>query len=433
MTEPPRQRDFLRLAIPNLLANLTVPLAGMVDLALLGHLHDIAPLAGVALSGIIFDYAYWTLAFLRMGTTGLTAKALGAGDWEASAAVFFRSFGLAMLLGLAMVLAQSWIAAFGFQMLKGAPAVEATGAQYFFARIWGAPATLGGYVIVGWLMGRHHPRSCLLFAGLLNGLNILFDWFFIFELGWGARGAGLATMIAEWGAFLLGLGLVWYHWRGHPRFQWSFFTHRASLGIFLRLQGHIMLRTFCLITTFSLFTNLSAGFGTVVLTGNTILLRLLGAAAIFIDGYAFALESLAGKYAGEGNEPGVRRSLVMGLAWNSATVAGIIALFLLWGRQIIGLLTSHGDVVGWAVGGLPFLCLTLFFSGFAYILDGLFIGLARGRLLSGSMLFSTVVAFLPFAWAAFELKLPALLWWGLIVFMLARTLTLARQAWRPLL
>ena len=187
----------MTLAVPNVLTNLTLPLAGLVDLAILGHLEDVTPLAGVALGTLIFDFAYWGFAFLRMSTTGLAAHALGAGDAEASAGVFFRSFGLAMLCGLLLITLRGPLALVGFYLLQGEPAVEQAGAAYFYARIWGAPATLGGYVIVGWLLGRQKARAALVYSIVLNGSNIVLDWLLVYKLGWGAAGAGYATMIAE--------------------------------------------------------------------------------------------------------------------------------------------------------------------------------------------------------------------------------------------
>ncbi len=425
-----RQRAFWTLAAPNVLANLSIPLASLIDAALLGRLDRIEPLAGVALAGLIFDYAYWGFGFLRMGVTGLTARAYGAGDVAASAGVFYRSLLLAMVFGSLMAASSGLIGDLGFWLLQGGPEVEAEGRAYFEARIWGAPAALGGYVTIGWLLGRQRAKAALWITLVLNGVNIALDWLFIFKLGWGSRGAGLATMIAECSAFALGLWLVRLHWRGHPRFRLTFWRDRAAFGALLRLQADLMLRTFCLITAFSLFTNLSAMFGAVTLAANAVLLRLLNAAAFFIDGYAFALESLAGHSAGAGDESGVRRALRTALEWNVVTAAVFILGFVTAGRSLIGVIIANPAAVDAAVARLPYVCVALALSGFAYIYDGLFIGLTRGKLLRQSMLAALILGFLPFAAAAWRLKQPDWLWWGMISFMAWRAVTLAWRAHR---
>ena len=424
----PSQRVFLKLAIPNILTNLSVPLASLIDLALLGHLEDITPLAGVALAGLIFDFAYWGFGFLRMGTTGLIAKAYGEGNFQDSSEVFFRSFAIACFCGLMIVLLRNPAGELGFYLMNGEAAVKDAGFTYYSARIWGAPAVLGRFVIVGWLLGRHHAKSALLISLLLNGVNIFLDWLFIYRFGWGAAGAGWATMISEVFAFLFGCLIVRMVWQGHPRFQIGFL--KRNFSEMLGLQANIMIRTFCLITTFALFTNLSAGFGVIVLAGNTILLRFLNTAAYFIDGFSHALESLAGKYKGAGQDQAVRRSLLISLAWNSVTVLLFIALFFGADTAVIGLLTDHQTVIDYAAARTFWLALALVFSGFAYIFDGYFIGLSSGKVLRNSMIVATVGGFVPFSIAAAYLNKPDLLWWGMLMFMVFRTLTLAPPALR---
>lgn len=431
MTQPqPSQSDFFKLAIPNILTNLCVPLAGLIDIALLGHLPDITPLAGVALAGLIFDFSYWGFGFLRMSTTGLTAKAFGAKDRANSAAIFFRAMAVGLGAGLVLVALQWPISAIGFGILNGGPEVEAAGKLYFGARIWGAPATMFGYVIVGWLLGRQRSKDALLYALTLNGLNIFLDWVFIYRFGWGARGAGLATMLAEVTACLLGLLLVRRAWKGLPGFDIGFLKDRGAFKRLMILNGNIMVRTFCLITTFAVFTNLSAGFGAVLLAANTILLKLLNTAAYFIDGFAFALESLAGRFAGEENWLATRRSLRMALGWNLAAVALFLFGFHFFETEILGTLTAHEEVIEAGVKYLPWVSCCLLLSGFAYIYDGFFIGLADGARLRVSMMWSTLVGFLPLAMWSYSAKLPMVLWVAMVSFMAIRSATLgwgARQ------
>lgn len=421
----PSQREFLKLAIPNILTNLTVPLAGLIDMALLGHLEAVTPLAGVALGSLIFDYCYWSLGFLRMSTTALTAHAYGAKDLTGSAQVLARSLATALMLGSCLVVLQVPLGWGGFALMQGEVAVEAAGLSYFHARIWSAPATLSGYVLVGWLLGRQQVGAVLLFSSVLYGANIGLDVLFIFGLKWGAFGAGLATMCAEYLAVAVGAVLVWKHSAGHPPFRWDWLRRLDNYRPLLQLQGDIFVRSFCMISAFFLFTNLSSSFGQVLLAANTVLFRVLNTAAYFIDGFAFALESLAGKYQGAKDLPAVKRSLLTALAWNIGAVLLFIGVLLGTGDGVLSLLTHHREVVETGQRYMPYVIGILCLSGFAYILDGFFIGLARGRVLRNGMLVSLVFGFLPFLPLIVFARNEEALWWAMSGFMALRALTLA--------
>ena len=429
---PPAHGELLRLALPNILSNLSVPLAGLVDLAILGHLEDVTPLAGVALGGLIFDFTYWGFGFLRMATTGLVAKAFGADDRSELAALFFRAFILALLIGAVLLTAQTGISRVAFWVLSGEDVVEQAGSAYFHARIWGAPFYMAGLAILGWLLGTHHVKSALIYSVVLNGANVVLDYVLIIRFGLGAAGAGYATAMAEFIGFLVGLFLIRHHWNGFPRFKvWMLGPREKLLGM-LRLQRDIMVRTFCLIVTFFAFSNLSAAFGTVLLASNTILLRLLNTASYFIDGFSFSLESLAGRYAGAGRSGAVLRSLKLTLRWNMTVVTCFIMVLALFGKWLISGLTIHQPVIDSAAYHIPYLCVVLLFSGFAYIYDGFFLGLAQGAKLRTSMIVSTLLGFVPLAILARVTGRPEMLWWAMIGFMALRSLTLWRQARRDL-
>lgn len=429
----PSQREFLKLALPNILTNLTVPLAGLIDMALLGHLDAVTPLAGVALGSLIFDYCYWSFGFLRMSTTALTAQAYGARDQTASAQVLARSLATALVLGSLLVLFQVPLGRLGFALMQGEAAVEAAGLRYFYARIWSAPATLVGYVLVGRLLGRRQVGAVLIFSTVLYGANIVLDYLFIFGLGWEAFGAGLATMCAEYLAVAVGLFLVWRRREDHVPFQWQWLRHWRDFRPLLVLQGDIFVRSFCLISAFFLFTNLSSSFGQVLLAANTVLFRVLNTAAYFIDGFAYALESLAGNYEGAGDRAAVRRSLGLALGWNLAAVLLFVLGLSVLGGHILALLTHHQPVIATAQTYMPYVIGILCLSGFAYIYDGFFIGLARGKVLRNGMLVSLLFGFVPFLPAILVYRNQDALWWAMSGFMALRALTLgwaSRSYWR---
>lgn len=394
---------------------------------MLGHLPRIDALAGVALAGIIFSYIYWGFGFLRMGTTGLTAKAHGAGDQLERADVFYRGLVLAFAIASLIVAGRSVISPAGFWLLQGPPEVELAGQAYFQVRILGAPAVLGLYVVNGWLIGRGLPKLSLLLSLVLNAGNIALDAVFIYYLGWGAYGAGLATTLTTVFTFLLGLVIVWRVWDNGPGFATRRVFDWAKLKIMLALNADIMVRTLCVIFTMTTFTNLSAGFGKVTLASNTILMSLLNLASYFIDGYAYALEAIAGRCAGAGDADGVRRTLKIAVDYAWKTGLAIIVVYLLATEQVLGLLTSHQPVLQEAVEFMPYLALALVFSILSYVYDGLFIGLANGRILRSSMVLATA-CFVPLAWWAHQHGSATYLWVAMVVFMAARTGILLYQA-----
>ncbi len=425
MSLPNLNRRFFRLTALNILANVTTPLVGLVDAAMLGHLPEIAPLAGVALGGVIFDYLYWTCAVLRMGTTGLTAQAVGRGDRGEVERTLRRSLVLAMLTAAALLLLRSPIADAAFRVLAGEPAVEAAGRAYFDARIWGAPAALANLVLVGWFLGREESRLVVVTTVIGNVANIALNYVFIVQLGLAAQGAGIASAISQY--LTLAIALALYLRRRHPRpGRWRELFGGGELTALLRLHRDILLRTLCLVTCFAVFTNFSALFGVAVLAANTLLLRLLTLAAFLIDGAAFAVESLAGILHGRGDRRQLRRLLRLALATGAAFAALFALLLLLAPRPILGLLTSHGEVIAHALAFRFWMVATLLLGAGAYILDGYFIGLTAGRILRDAMLVSTFGVFLPLALAALMLRDPHLLWLSLVAFMAARGVTLGR-------
>ena len=414
---------YFRLAWINILSNVTVPLVGLVDTAMLGHLADIRFLAGVALGSILFDYIYWTFGFLRMGTTGTTAQAVGRREPEEVYLVLYRSVALAVLIAGAILVLQWPLREIGFLMLSGEPGVEQAGRAYFTARIWGAPATLCNFALIGWFLGREQSRHVLVMTVVANVANILFNYLFIMQMGLAAFGAGLATMIAQYAMLFTGVALFLVQ-SGRIPWRMREILHREKLVALLLLNRDILVRTFCLITSFAIFANFSSILGTAVLAANSILLRLLLVASFLIDGAAFASESLAGVFVGAGDRAALRRLFRLSLLAGEGFAVLYLAVVFLRPRAMLGLLTSHGDVVELAMAFIPWLIPVLLFGALAYMYDGLFLGMTAGRQLRNSMLFSTLGVFLPVAFLSLVLGGTHLLWVGLLAFMVARVATL---------
>jgi len=289
--------DFFRLSFFNVLSNVTVPLAGLVDTAMLGRLPDIRFLAGVALATILFDYIYWSFGFLRMATTGTTAIALGRRNEQEAFEILYRSGTIALSVGALILVFQAPLREIGFALLTGSEGVELAGRDYFSARIWAAPFTLANFVLLGWFLGRAEGGRALVMTIAANVTNIVGDYILILRMGFDARGAGWATAAGQVVMFVVGLALL-------PRlhaWNWRRILDRDALLATFRMNRDILIRTVLLLSAFALFMNASTVLGTVVLAAHTLLVRLLSFAAYLIDGFAFALEGIAGRLWGAGD------------------------------------------------------------------------------------------------------------------------------------
>jgi MATE family multidrug resistance protein len=384
--------SFLQLAVVNVLSNLMVPLAGLVNLAFLGHLADIRHLAGVALATILFDYIYWTFGFLRMGTTGTTAQALGRGDRDGIWLTGLRNSLIALALGTAILLLQVPLREAGFALLSATPAVKASGIAYYNALIWGAPATLLNFVFIGWFLGQRLGAQVFLLSLVNNVTTVGLNYLLIVRWGWESAGAGWATALSQYFTLLTGLFLVsrfleWGRIKAIAPHLWN----GAALKAAFLLNRDILIRTFALVSTFALFTNLGATLGTTTLASNTLLLEIVTLAAYFIDGFAFATESYAGVFHGQG----ARSQLIMlvQLAGGISLALGILFALLtdLFPDSLFRLLTSHTEISTQVHDYVLWLFPVLGCGSIAYMLDGYFLGLTQGKILRQSALIAALV------------------------------------------
>lgn len=424
---------FFRLAIVNILSNLMVPLSGLISVAFLGHLGDIRHLAGVTLSTILFNYIYRTLGFLRMGTTGTTAQAVGREDDEGVLLTGLRNAILAVGLGLAILILQYPLQEIGFALLSAAPDVKASGQAYYSARIWGAPATLLNFVLIGWFLGREQSGKVLLLSVIGNGANILLDYLLIVGMGWDSAGAGLATAISQYLMVFTGIILVCREvkWK-EVQAVTKQLLDLSALKACLLLNRDIFIRTFAFLSTFSIFTNLSSAMGTTMLAENALLLQVVTLAVYFIDGLAFATESLTGIFRGK-NDNQQLGSLVQ-IASGTSLILGLslALIFVLFPRPLFGVLTNHLDVIDNIHRYVSWLLPVLGFGALAFILDGYFLGLAEGSVIRSAALTATLLGFVPIAIAAWLFHSSHLLWLAMSVFMAARVVTLGVQLPRTL-
>ena len=421
-------RYLLQKAWPIILANASVPLLGLVDTAVIGNVGSITDLGAIAFGALIFSFVYWSFGFLRMGTTGFAAQASGAGDQQEVRAVLGRALLIALCLGVVLILIQWPIGLAAFSLLDGSAPVEAVAQQYFDIRIWGAPATLATFALMGLLIGLGKSRTLLIVQLFLNGLNILLDVWFAGILGWGASGIALGTVIAEWTTVLLAGWLV-YRTLNERKLLTEVFWPKAKimdLSALLKTASanlDIMLRTLILVFSFAFFINQSAKFGDTVLASNHILLQLIAFSAFFLDGYAFVVEALVG------GAIGAKRSDVFDLAVRRSTVLALITAILLAlvialvGDIAVMLMTDISSVRLAANQLLPFAALYVLFSFAAFQLDGIFIGASFTRQMRDAAALSIAVYFIAW-WALSDQHGIQGLWGAMIIYVVARAVAL---------
>ncbi len=419
------------LAGPIILSNLSVPLVGAVDTAVVGHLPDATALAAVALGAVIFNFALWGFGFLRMGTTGLVAqaagkaagKAAGSGDPHELQALLQRALLLAALLAAALLLLQRPLAALAFRVVDGGAELEALARDdYFAVRIWSAPATLANYALLGALIGLQRSGAALLVQLALNLSNVALDLLFVIGFDWGVAGVASASLLAEYLALGIGLWLLGRHpgWRILPRAE---LFDRQRLAALLTLNGNLFVRTVCLLSGFFYFTAVGTRLGELTLAANAVLMNLVNFLAFGLDGFAHAAEALAGGAYGARRAAAFRAAVCATSLWALLAAALCSLLYAFAGTAIVGLLTDIPEVLAACAEYLPWLAGAPLVFFWSYQLDGIFVGATRSREMRNGALLSLGVFLL-----ACQLLVPAFgnhgLWLALYLFMACRALSL---------
>ncbi|WP_417494400.1 MATE family efflux transporter [Maricaulis sp.] len=420
--------EVIKRALPLVVANATVPLAGVVDTFVLGLSGDKSDLGGVALGGALFSVFYWSFYFLRMGTTGLTAQADGAHERAETQRILLRAGAIAVLLGLAVWLLRDAIAWAGFAILQGAPDVETKGADYLLARAWGAPAALATFALTGWLIGLGRNSATLAIYTVFSAINIGLDLWFVLGLGYGPGGVGAATAIAEWAGLVTGLGFAAYAlkrqggWAADVLNRVSL-LNPAAIGQMFNVNMNLMIRTWSLVIGFTWFANAGARQGTAILAGNHVLLQVITLWAFVLDAFAFVAETEAGRAYGRRSLAGLRRAVR--LTGEPMFAAGAIFAVLTWmfGPAALSLLIEDPEARDAAIRYLPWCALVPFLGAGAWLMDGVFIGTTSGAILRNAGL-ATVVIYLIADW----LLAPPMgndgVWLAFMIYYVARAGTL---------
>ncbi|MEL4242818.1 MATE family efflux transporter [Shewanella xiamenensis] len=427
-----KNRQLFALALPMILSNITVPLLGLVDTAVIGHLSDAYYLGGVALGSTIITLIIWLLGFLRMATTGLVAQAYGANDTASQLKLLVQGAMLATGLGIAVILLQLPILNLALGLSEASAEVERYCREYFQFRVWSTPFALLNLVMLGWLLGRQQPKAAMWQLILANLANIILDVLFVMGFGWGVKGAALASVCADITAFSVALYMVLQQLKLSSQFKFDQLRVHltfAGYGKLLKLNSDIFIRSLCLQAAFAFMTFHGAGLGDNTVAANAVLLNLLLLISYALDGIAYYAEAEVGKAYGQKRAQQLHEAVVLAWCWSAITAVGFTLIFSLWGSHIIELLTSIDKVRTTAQTYLIWLVLLPLWSFSSYLFDGVYIGAAQGKVMRNSMIIATFGAFFP-TWYLLQSLLPSeqanhALWAAMTAFMLTRSLTLA--------
>lgn len=422
--KPITHRRVLAIAIPIVISNATIPILGIVDTAVVGQLGDPVPIGAVGIGAIILSAIYWVFGFLRMGTVGLTGQALGADDQAEADALLSRALLIGLTGGAVVIVLQVALFAGAFRLSPASAEVEAMARGYMEIRVWSAPAAIALYGITGWLIAAEKTKAVLVIQVWMNGLNIVLNFFFVLGFGWGVNGVAIATFVAEWSGFAVGL---WFcrdaflrpFWK-----QWARVLDRARLVRMAAVNGDILIRSLLLQAIFVSFLFLGADFGDVPLAANQVLLQFLHVTAYALDGFAFAAEALVGQAMGAKSVARLRRGAVVTSIWGGGVMVFFALGVWVFGPAVIDLMTTSEEVRAEARIYLPWMIAAPVLGVASWMLDGIFIGATRTADMRNMMIVSAAI-YAVAAWALVPAYGNHGLWMALLISFIARGVTLA--------
>lgn len=415
-------KRILGLAVPSIISNITVPLLGLVDVSIVGHLGSATYIGAIAVGGMLFSMIYWIFGFLRMGTSGLTAQAYGRRDLAEVILLFVRSVGIAFGLGLLLILLQYPILKVAFTLIDATPAIKELASLYFQICIWGAPAVLGLYSFAGWFVGMQNSRFPMYIAITQNVVNIAASLFFVFVWNRGVAGVAMGTLVAQYAGLLMA-SLLWYGYyrRLWQKLNWKMLTAYEAMRSFFILNRDIFFRTLCLVAVTTYFTSRGAKQGDIILAVNTLMMQLFTLYSYIMDGFAYAGEALTGRYVGAHNQADLRRMIRTLFAWGIGLALAFTLLYGIGGSSFLGLLTNEQEVLN-ASSDYFYWVLAIPLAGMAaFLWDGIYIGATASRQMLYSMLVASASFFILQGLLQQQMGNHAL-WMAFIAYLLLRGL-----------
>jgi MATE family multidrug resistance protein len=416
----PADREMWRIAAPMILSNISVPLLGMVDTGVMGHLESPAYLGAVAIGGAIFTFLYIGMNFLRMGTTGIAAQRFGAEDYDGLRTSLGQALIVSLAIALAILLLQIPIGKLGLMLLGGDDVVKAHAATYFSVRVWSAPGTLANYVLIGWFLGLQNARIPLAIFLTINVTNILLDLLFVVVLGMKVEGVALASVIAEYTALGVGLVFAVKALRQHAG-HWNFarLNNVRAYAAFFSVNTNLFIRTMALMFTLAFVTAQGARLGPAILAANAVLMNFQNLTSLGLDGFAHAAEAMVGKAVGKNDEEALRQTVNLTLKWSLILAAGFSATYIIAGPLIIRVLTDLPEIRTTAMVYLPWLIASPLVAVWCFLYDGVYVGMTRSREMRNIMLVSSFLIFLPL-WFVTQPFGNHGLWFAFLAFLAAR-------------
>lgn len=389
--KPITHARILGIAIPVVLSNITVPILGAVDTGVVGQLGDASAIGAVGIGAIILSAIYWMFGFLRMGTTGFAAQAVGAQDSQELAALLARVLVFGMGAGSVLIVLQAPLFWVSFMVSPASEAVETLARDYMQIRIYSAPAVIAVYGISGWLIAQERTKEMFLIQFVMNALNIALDFWFVLGLGFGVVGVASATLIAEWCGFVIAIYLCRTTLSDRVTWQWTRILNRAKIVPMIAVNRDIFLRSLCLQAMFISFLLLGSRFDDVTLATNQVLLQFISITAFGMDGFAFTAESLVGQAVGARSVPHLRQAVLRCGLWGAAVGIVMAVVFFVFGGMIVDIMAKVDAVQDMARVYLPYMVITPLLGIFPWMLDGVFIGATRGPDMRNMMALSLVI------------------------------------------
>lgn len=419
-------KEILRLSVPNILTNLTVPLLSMVDLYLMGHLNSTLFMGAVALGGVIFNFVYWGFAFLRMSMSGVAAQSFGRGNRQEMALILERGLLVAFAGAFLLLVFQVPVGDFSFWLLEGSADVKAIARDYYYVRIWAAPAAISLMVFYGWFLGMQNAFYPMLISVTVNVVNVLCSFLFVRVFEMKAEGVALGSVIGQYVGLIMAIALFFSKYR----WAWHFFSIRMDLlrqgfSKFMNVGGDIFVRTLSVIAVFTFFTSRSAGMGDVTLAANSALLQFVLLFSYFLDGFAFAAEALVGRWFGANDKGTLKKTIGYLFRWGAGMGLLFTLVYAIAGDQLLHFFTDQNEVIDRGSDFLIWIVFLPLVSFSSYIWDGVYIGATASVPMRNSMVIAAAgFFFLPF-YLFFPLIENHALWLGMLLFMLARGVILS--------
>ncbi len=419
---PSINKEIFKIAVPNIVANISIPLLGIVDTMLMGRMDDPAYIGAIALGGIIFNILYWGLGFLRPGTTGITAQNFGNNNIQECFLILYRSAFVGLSIGILLWLFRTPIGDFAFSFLSGSSKVESLALEYYSIRILAAPAVISGFALRGWFYGMQDAITPMILTIFVNLTNILLSYYLVIHLDWSVQGVAWGTMIAQWSAFLLGLVfLLFKHKTQLFKYLSKAIFYAKSWGRFLLINRDMFIRNLGLILVFSYFTNYSSSISDEYLAINQILIQLFYFMSYAVDGFAYASESLVGKYIGQKDISTLKIIVKKCLYYGLGFAAVFSVAYILFGQTIFSWFSNDAALINMSSAYFIWLAIVAICGALAFIWDGVYSGATAAKELRDSMLISTIIFFVSFY--IFKAAYPLhTIWIAMAAFMLSRSL-----------